>query len=38
MSKTSYQQRLETLMIWIKDKRINSNIKKKQVREIKNDD
>jgi hypothetical protein len=30
MSKTSYQQRLETLKIWIEDKRIKSKVKKKQ--------
>jgi|APFre7841882793_1041355.scaffolds.fasta_scaffold18552_3 hypothetical protein len=35
MSKVSYQQRLETLKIWIEDKKIKSKVKKKQPRWIK---
>ena len=30
MSKTSYQQRLETLKIWMEDLKIKSKVKKKQ--------
>ena len=35
MSKVSYQQRLETLKIWIEDKKIKSNVKKKQAKWVK---
>jgi hypothetical protein len=35
MSKVSYQQRLETLKIWIEDKKIKSKVRKKQPKWIK---
>jgi hypothetical protein len=35
MSKVSYQQRLETLKIWIEDKKIKSKVKKKQSKWVK---
>ena len=35
MSKVSFQQRLETLKIWIEDKKIKSKVKKKQPRWVK---
>jgi len=35
MSKISYQQRLETLMIWIEDLKLKSKVKKKQPKWVK---
>jgi hypothetical protein len=35
MSKTSYQQRLETLKIWIENLKIKSKVKKKQPKWVK---
>ena len=35
MSKTSYQQRLETLKIWMEDLKIKSKVKKKQPKWVK---
>jgi hypothetical protein len=35
MSKVSFQQRLETLKVWIEDKKIKSKVKKKQPRWVK---
>jgi hypothetical protein len=35
MSKTSYQQRLETLKIWMENLKIKSKVKKKQPKWVK---